>query len=70
MIKRSLHFWVLLVCALFIGALLFSLALKIMKIIFFLGILVAVIPVIFVFLKHLLSAGSTFSRTHKLKSRN
>lgn len=70
MIGKIFHFWLLLVCALFISTLVISLALEIKKTIFFLLVLAVLTPVIYTLLKYLVSAGNVMGRTEKLKNRD
>ncbi|WP_150089643.1 hypothetical protein [Adhaeribacter rhizoryzae] len=70
MIKRSLYFWLLLFCSLFIASLLIAFAFKIMKAVFFLLLLAVLTPIIYVLLKSLISSNNPNGRSEKLKSRD
>jgi hypothetical protein len=70
MTKQSIHFWILLVASLFLATLIISFALKIVKAIFFLLLLLVLTPLIFGLLKSLMASDKLADRSEKLKKRD
>lgn len=70
MIKRSLHFWLLLFCSLFFATLVIIFAFKILKAVVFLLLLAVLTPIIYILIKYLISSNNISGRSEKLKSRD
>jgi hypothetical protein len=70
MTKQSFHFWILFVASLFLATLIISFALKIVKAIFFLLLLLVLTPLIFGILKSLMASDKLADRSEKLKRRD
>jgi multisubunit Na+/H+ antiporter MnhG subunit len=70
MTKKSLHFWVLLVASLILATLVLSLALKIVKLVFILLLMLVLTPVIYGILKSLTASDKLNNRSEKLKRRD
>jgi hypothetical protein len=70
MTKQSFHFWILFVASLFLTTLIISFALKIVKAIFFLLLLLVLTPLIFGILKSLMASDKLADRSEKLKRRD
>jgi hypothetical protein len=70
MTKKSLHFWVLLVASILLATLILSLALKIVKLVFILLLMLVLTPVIYGILKSLIASDKLANRSEKLKRRD
>ena len=70
MTKNSLHFWVLLVASILLATLILSLALKIVKLVFILLLMLVLTPVIYGILKSLTASDKLANRSEKLKRRD